>query len=434
MSRAIRVFEHQTLRVGERIGGLGGEAILRASELDALARFNDSHEHRFFDVGYRSVTFRQYVGFLQVGTLGIEILPKADKTCGAAEDGASWRGLLLEMLRAAREIDLYAPVPAWQSTARSTLLELVVAHFLAEVELLARTGLARGYREQEENGPTLRGRLLFQEHLRINHTRADRCYVRFAAYDRDIRVNELLRTALEVAARAPVSGGLTARAEACLPCFEAVRALEPRAGLFERLAFARSTERYRRALTLAAMLMEGLVPALRAGKTPVFALLFDINLLWERYVGALFKRARSRDIQVTLQDDLQFFHSAGFRNRRLRPDIVIRGGQPHRVLAVLDTKWKVLDDGVPSMDDLQQMFAYNEMSRARQAVLIYPSTGRAGYRAAGHFVDRDHECAAFELDVRHKSSVRQGDAMNTVRAFIAGLASTSPPAAGRPAR
>jgi hypothetical protein len=70
------------------------------------------------------------------------------------------------------------------------------------------------------------------------------------------------------------------------------------------------------------------------------------------------------------------------------------------------------------------MFAYNEMSRARQAVLIYPSTGRAGYRAAGHFVDRDHACAAFELDIRHKSSTRQGEAMDKVREFIAALAGT----------
>src|SRR5687767_1224817 len=116
MSRAtLRVFEHQTLRVGESGGTLDGARVtFTAAHLEALARFNDFHAQRYFQIGYRCVTFQSYVGYVEVGKLGIEILPKADRKAGRGENQESWQRLLLEMLRVATGLRLYSPSTGMQ--------------------------------------------------------------------------------------------------------------------------------------------------------------------------------------------------------------------------------------------------------------------------------------------------------------------------------
>jgi 5-methylcytosine-specific restriction enzyme subunit McrC len=365
MLRTISVFEHGTLRVGP-----AGSADLSQAELDALARFNDVHDQKFFVVGYRSVSFRQFVGYLQVGDLGIEILPKADRRTEA--DALQWRSMLHEMLKVGLGVDLLGTGSARQSLRQPSLVELVVANLAPKVERIVREGLARGYREEESNGPTCRGKLVFTEQVRQNHTRQERSFVRYSVYDSDTVPNGLLRAGLDVAVRAPISGSLRARVAARLLDFEQVRRVAPRAGMFERIRLTRSTERYRDALLLSRMLVENLSPALKAGKVAVFAFLFDMNVLWERYVGVLFQRACRANVRAVLQKAGTFLVQHDRRHRTIRPDIVLMDASRGTAIAVLDTKWKLAEPGGPDDDHLKQMFVYNEIFGAPRAILLHP--------------------------------------------------------------
>ena len=91
----LRVFEHEAIRVGGRT--LDGALVPTDLDLGALARFNDAHEQRYFTFGWQSVKFTSYVGYLQIGAVAFEILPKADRghTPGAA---GRWKRALLAML------------------------------------------------------------------------------------------------------------------------------------------------------------------------------------------------------------------------------------------------------------------------------------------------------------------------------------------------
>ena len=119
------------------------------------------------------------------------------------------------------------------------------------------------------------------------------------------------------------------------------------------------------ALVFARMILEQQVPALRSGATPVFALRFDMNLLRERYVAALFRRCRTPGLEVGTQESRAFWKPVGASARTIRPDVVVRRGE--RVQLIADTKWKLLDESCPSDADLQQMFAYNELFGARRS-------------------------------------------------------------------
>jgi 5-methylcytosine-specific restriction enzyme subunit McrC len=421
MLRTISVFEHGTLKVGAAASQ--GAAQLTQAEFDALVRFNDEHRQQYFGVGYRSVTFRQFVGYLQVGDLGIEILPKADRR--SDDDARPWRTMLFEMLKVGLGIDLQISETATQSLTRPSLIELVVANLVPNVERIAHEGLVRGYRQEETNGTTFRGRLVVADHIRHNHSRADRCFVRYPVYDCDTQVNRLLRAALEVAARAPISGPLRARVLSVLPRFGDVKHVVPTADAFDRLVLTRTTERYRDALLLSRMLLEGLSPALRAGRVSVFALLFDMNALWERYVGVLFQRAGRGRVRVVLQNKRAFWGMADATPRTIRPDIVLMAPGSAEVVAILDTKWKLADSRGPADDDLKQMFVYNEMFDAPEAFLLYPTASTSPAAARGSFWGRQHRCSVLELGLQHGSTSRTAAVTAQIREVIDSLAITA---------
>lgn len=393
--RTLRAFEHQTLRLGEPLRSAAGSSVaLQERHLDALARFNDAHRQRFFRFGYRQVRLRHYVGFVQVGDLAIEILPKADRAT-AGTSATRWHRALLEMLRVANGLRLLSPGAASQTLARSSLIELIAARFVEEVERLLHEGLAKGYRTEEQNGPTFRGRLLVADNIRENLVRGDRFYVRFATWDRDILPNRVLSTTLGVVNDLPVSADVRSRVAICAAQFPDLAPLRVTLDLFERLPRGRSTARYADALVFARMILEQQVPALRTGRTPVFALLFDMNLLWERYIAALFRRCRGPGLEVNTQESRAFWKPAGATARTVRPDIVVRNGKQVQLIA--DTKWKLLDEAAPSDADLQQMFAYNELFGAPRAVLLYPRSGSAS--RSGAYAGRRHRCEVVELGV-----------------------------------
>ncbi len=396
VSTTVELFEHQTIRVGEPLRSVDGREVrLGERHFDDLVRFNDAHGGRFFTVGHRRISMTEYVGYVEIGDLALEILPKADRTRDQRGEAAAWRDGLLEMLGVATGLRLDSPTAASQRTGRSSLIELVAARYLDELRVLLHQGLAKGYREEEQNGPTFRGRLLVAEHLRANIARADRFHVRTQAYDRDVPLNRILGAALDELGGLALSSGCAARATACRAEFPEVEIATPTAETFERIRLGRTTMRYQQALVLARMLLEHSAPQLRAGRTRVFALLFDMNMLWERYVAALFRRAAGDDIEVSTQERHPFWRGDAHR-RGVRPDIVVRARATSDVLLIADTKWKELRQGPPADSDLKQMFVYNELLRGPRALLVYPSVGGAeGTR--GTFADREHGCGAMHL-------------------------------------
>ncbi|MFO0591812.1 MAG: hypothetical protein U0441_29965 [Polyangiaceae bacterium] len=423
MRHNVELFEHETVRVGDALRvRRGGPRHLTDADHGLLARFNDAHGGHFFRLGHRSITTTQYVGYLEVGDLTIEILPKADRAPVHADSAFVWRRGLLEMLNVATDLRLESPGPASQLAGRATLLELFVRRFVDEVERLVHEGLAKGYRDEEANGPTYRGKLLFSQQLRENLVRADRFYVRYSTFDRDIVVNRILREALDALLGLALSSGLAARAAACAATFPEVRGIRVTSEMLDRVVLGRSTARYRDALLLARMILEQRAPELRAGQVPVFAILFDMNLLWERYVASLFRRAAGSRFDVSTQESRSLWREPGKASRSVRPDLVVRPHGEKTVLLVADTKWKVAPDGTPSDDDLKQMFVYNELFGSPRAILLYPSTGSAVGRV-GQYADRTrpHGCETMHLGVVAQHAWREQQMIARIEVLLQSL-------------
>ncbi len=367
MSNVIQVFEHTPLPVG---------GAFTPARFNRLVQFNERNGNRFFQVGLNRILFRSYVGVIQVGNLTIEILPKADKAPDSCSQKKKWQHALVEMLRQSGFIRLAAISDAKLRLRSASLLDIYFESFLQEVNNLVHRGLVRKYRQSRENLPVLRGRILFHQDLNRNLVHRERFFTEHTTYDRNNPFNQIIRVALEVLARVSANSHLIARARCLSMSFQNVDEIDVSERTFSRLPHTRNTERYRRALQFARLIILNYSPDVRSGREDVLAILFDMNSLFERFIYAQLKQAEARQrvrrITFKAQMSRPFWLAEGMR-KSIRPDVLAQiGVGQDRERIILDTKWKIPGDGRPSDSDLQQMHAYNVQFGAQSSFLIYP--------------------------------------------------------------
>lgn len=408
MNDIIQVFEHTTLSVRHPFT----EAHFRR-----LVQYNERHGNRYFDVGLNRIHFRNYVGVIQVGNLTIEILPKADREPESNEQKMKWQGALIDMLRLVGFIRVASLSDARLRLRPSSLLDIYFESFLAQVEELVHHGLVRKYRQTCGNLPALKGRLLFQQHLSRNLVHREQFYTAHVFYDRNNPFNQILKVALNVLIRVSSSPHLAALAESLCIMFEDIDDINVTEKTFSRLRFTRNTERYRKSIQLARLIILNYMPDVRNGREDVLAILFDMNVLFERYIYAQLKWAEEKDtprhITFKPQVSRRFWTAKGIL-KTIRPDIIAQvSTESGSKCIVLDTKWKIPYNGKPSDADLQQMHAYNIQFGACHSYLIYPKvntmTDLEGRFFRGEALPQsyDHQCGMFFLELFDKDRLRR---------------------------
>jgi 5-methylcytosine-specific restriction enzyme subunit McrC len=176
----------------------------------------------------------------------------------------------------------------------------------------------------------------------------------------------------------------------------------------------RTNRQWQELLSLARLFLGGRYQTTTGGTGQGTALLFEMNTLFEEYVGRQIRRALAgTDLTVSLQGGgLYCLEAENTRNGlfQTRPDILIRR---HGVVThVIDTKWKrialAIDDpkrGV-SQADVYQMMAYGQLYGVSRLTLLYPhhaDLGREDLVHARHLVtgsDTILETASIDLSNR----------------------------------
>lgn len=409
MGNRIQVFEHTSLSVKEEG--------FKDSHFRALVSYNERHGNRFFAVGLNRIHFRNYVGVIQVGNLTIEVLPKADKDTGSEKAKDKWQKALIDMLRQAGFIRVESMSDAHLRLRTASLLDIFFESFLAEVDELVHHGLVRKYRQTCGNLYALKGRILFQEQIARNLVHKERFFTAHVLYDRDNPFNQILHAALKVLALVSPNAHLVSYASGLNHLFEGIRDIAVTDGTFEKLPFTRNTERYRRALQLARLILLNYCPDVCGGRENVLAILFDMNTLFERFVYAQLKREEARQslpkVVFKAQVSRRFWTAEGMQ-KSIRPDIIARigtGSSSEKV--VMDTKWKIPSDGKPSDGDLQQMHAYNVQFGAQRSFLIYPKVDTQVNIQGKYFQGKalqpsfDHQCDMVFLEMFDGDKLRR---------------------------
>ena len=341
-----------------------------------------------------SLSAQQFVGVVDLGLHQVEILPKIDGTDGAV------RTRLRRMIAEAWQLDLHVQGPTATGRTHDTVLETMIRLFCDRLWVAVRQGIVRRYQPQAENLTVLRGRIDIARQVRHNLARPDRLHCRFDEFTEDHALNQALKAALRVLSTVARAESTSRAVTELLFCFADVEDVAPASLDWRAAGVDRLSRRYGPLLRLARLFLEGASPDVVSGGGDGFALLFDMNELFETYVGRQAMRAlKPLGFTVSLQRPRRMFtlDDDGDGAFELRPDIVVSDASGPRV--ILDTKWKRLQDGAGresvSSADLYQMHAYASRYGVDEVVLLYPhhaglgpwTARRAAYRtmdASGH--------------------------------------------------
>jgi 5-methylcytosine-specific restriction enzyme subunit McrC len=385
----ISLREYGRLHVGEFDPAKPSVTVAQAAFLTSLKPVYGVDVFKWTD--RYTIAAQQYVGTVQVGPVTIEVLPKIEGTATAASDTAV-RHNLVAMLLVALDLDIGEGDIARVAVQRQGILDILIRLFCDKLFAQVHRGLIRRYETQEGQLAVLRGKLGVTEQARLNAANPARLFCRFDEFQADNPLNQVFKTALQFLLRVAKSLDNQRRLAELLLVFEEIADVPAALLPWQQVAFDRLNERYRPAFRVAELFLKRTPPDVTGGPAAGFSLFFDMNNLFEEYVGRVAVRAfRSRGIQVRLQGPQRFLavdETSGASAFAMRPDAV--GMKNGEAAWIIDTKWKQLSpkearEGA-SQPDLYQMYAYANNYHCADVVLLYPHHsalgGHSGTRAS----------------------------------------------------
>ncbi|MEC4114068.1 restriction endonuclease [Myroides pelagicus] len=374
--QTITVFEHQKLLIGDDV--------FTTQHHKRLCDFYGTTGVPFYSLIHKGVKFNQYVGVLQLGDLTIEILPKVENN---EQRKDIWRRLLIDMIWRVSSFKTHHPTASKLSIKPNAILDVYIAMYLQGIRQLIRQGLIKRYRSQEGNTVALKGNLIFGKHIQQNLVHQERFYTRHSVYDVDHELHQVLYRALLLVKRINTNVELDSEINQLQFAFPEQTNIKITKGTFDKIVLNRKTAPYGTTLEIAQLLLLNYHPDIRGGNNEVLALLFDMNVLWERFVFVTIHKYLKGTHKVREQVKKEFWQSQteGYRSVNIYADIVITDNSDSTKVFIFDTKWKNLEGKpYPSVEDLRQMYVYHQFYNASRVALVYPSQEAKDHK--GHYL------------------------------------------------
>ena len=318
-------------------------------------------------VGGKFIQARNYVGVLQTKSgLTIEILPKiADKN-----DAERSKAVFIKMLRTLKNFPFKSSNLASLKTQNLPLLEIFISMFLCELEALVKRGIKSDYVALEENLNFLKGKLNINEQIKRNSIHKERFYVGYSEFLSDIKINRIIKTTLKFLYKKSNSSINQQKIRELLFIFDEVLECEDYKNFFAKLVINRQVKHYEQTLLWCKIFLLNNSFTPHKGDDLAFALLFDMNALFESYVGNFIKK-KFPDTALQHSEKYLIENPKGFK---LRPDIFLEGK------FIADTKWKIIRQDNKesekkykiSQADLYQLYTYGKKHECGELYLIYP--------------------------------------------------------------
>jgi 5-methylcytosine-specific restriction enzyme subunit McrC len=326
--------------------------------------------------GRQSLHLQQFVGLVQTKEIQVEILPKLD----GLPRPAQIRQNLLAMLAKTENLAVRASEVAGFLESSEPFCCALARLYTFRLMEAVRRGLRQDYVLHRDLLPHIRGKVDWSVQSKLHAACRLDLACSFDERSEDTPVNRILKAALLVTGRmlegsrdaSIVTELRHAMSEISEPC--------PPAAHRARLNTDRTNRHLQPLLVLAKLILGNRNPDLGRsadGDRDTYSLVWDMNLLFEEYVGHLAQEAlEPKGFRVALQDSSTYLarDAAGRNAFRLKPDLLVRLGT--KPWAVADTKWKRLDPRQTNLGvseaDLYQLLAYVHRFATTRAVLLYP--------------------------------------------------------------
>ena len=350
-------------------------------------------------VGGKFIQARNYVGVLQTKSgLTIEILPKiADKN-----DTERSKAVLIKMLKSLNNFPFKSSNLANLKTQNLPLLEIFVSMFLCELETLVKKGIKSDYITLEDNLKFLKGKLNINEQIKRNSVHKERFYVGYSEFLNDIKINQIIKTTLTFLYKKSNLNKNQQKIRELLFMFDEVSTCEDYKNFFTNYTINRQAKHYEQTLLWCKIFLLGNSFTPHKGDDLAFALLFDMNALFESYVGNFIKKKRA---DVSLQHSEKYLIEDP-KSFKLKPDIFLEGK------FIADTKWKIIRQDINesekkykiSQADLYQLYAYGKKYECGKLYLIYPKIDGAKQESMKFEYEKDMHLEILYFNLENDSN------------------------------
>ncbi|MDD2652754.1 MAG: restriction endonuclease [Sulfurimonas sp.] len=302
--------------------------------------------HKYFKLDWKILKSQQYCGILNFEDKDYYLLPKI-----ADNDDEKNLDIFIYMLMYAYDIKLENEDIASCKNEKHNILEVFIQLFAKGLFKEFGRGVYKEYITEQDNLTTLRGKYLINENLKYNFTNA-KIYCEYDEFSMNNTLNQFFLYAVKTLMPFTRDKKLLKQCELVLDEVE-YRHLDINSFMIH---FNRLNLRYRDSFEFAILLLSKSIPLFSKDKKS-FAFLFDMNMLFERFVGRMIK-------EIEPETKLQSYDVYG--DLILKPDIIVGD-------LIIDTKYKKLHVKEDiKRDDKFQMYVYGKNYGIKNMMLLYP--------------------------------------------------------------
>ncbi len=379
---AFTVLEHRSLPRGDGPKCIPNEMADRLAKAAKASTFAGQGEGGVLEDRRHELRARGVVGVIAAEDCSLEILPKIDVHAAddSNEERSEIRKRLVHMLAVALDIRIETGRLSELDWQHETLLEILIRIFCEKLTEAVRRGMPRRYVGDEDDLPALRGTLDVPRQFTRHAVNPSRLACRFDELSTDIALNRIMKAALAHVTKLSRSFSNLQRLREMAFVYADVSTVPVPALRWGEVVIDRTNRGWQDLVGMARMFLRNQFQTTSAGAGQGTALLFEMNTLFEEYVGRLVVRAMAgTDYTVSLQGGRKYCLADQDDGRlvfQTKPDILIRRGD--QVVQVIDTKWKRISSRIDdpkqgvSQTDVYQMMAYAHLYEAPRLTLLYP--------------------------------------------------------------
>ena len=377
-----------TLLEWDRMSYGDGDGLIVEAHADQLAslaarsRFAGRGESGVLEHGRKWVRARGIVGIVASHRAALEILPKIDSVSSGSEEeqNANIRKRLVHMLATVLKLKIDLGQISDIQWQREHLLEVLIGLFCDKLTAVLRKGMPRSYLNQEDDLRSLRGKLNVNRQFTKHAVNPSVLACKFDDLSSDTALNRIVKAAVKFLQDVSQSHANQQKLRELSFAYADISDVQRSAINWDGVNLDRTNEAWAEILALARMLLQSQYQTTTSGSGSGTSLLFEMNMLFEEYVGRLITKAIvGSGLSVKLQSGHKYCLVSQENEKSLfltKPDILIYRGD--ELVHIIDTKWKrinrKIDDakqGV-SQTDVYQMMAYAQIYKCPRVTLLYP--------------------------------------------------------------
>lgn len=308
---------------------------------------NTTELHKYFTFDWKDLKTKQYCGILNFNDQDFYILPKI-----ANHNNEKNLNIFIYMLMYAYDVKLSNEQIASCANEEHTILEVFVQMFANGLLQELKKGLYKEYLTKQDNLPVLKGKYLINENLKYNFTK-NKIYCEYDEFSENNSLNQFFLYAVKYLQKFVKDKKLLKQ---CELVFDEVEYKSVDINRVETINFNRLNVRFKISFEIALLLLKQSIPLFNQDKKS-FAFLFDMNVLFEKFIARMVKELDS-NAKIQNQDN--------FGDLTLKPDIILKN-------QIIDTKYKKIRsiEDIKQSDKLQA-FTYGINYNVGNVMLLYP--------------------------------------------------------------